>query len=75
MTPSLRGGIQMADLTPEEVRSLARVAGIDLDDARAEAVAARLGRLLEELDRVPEDLLADLEPVTRLVVEPGVDNE
>ena len=65
----------MADLTPEEVRSLARFAGIEIDDARSEAVAARLGRILEELDRVPEAALAGLEPVTRLMVEPGPGDE
>ncbi len=53
----------MAEITQQQARELAHAAGIDLDDARADAVAARLNVVLDELGKLPADALADVEPL------------
>ena len=53
----------MAEITQQQARELAHAAGIDLDDARADAVAARLNAVLDELGKLPADALADVEPL------------
>ena len=52
----------MANLTKEQVHELAKLAGLEMDDQRAETIASRLGAVLEELDEIPVELLAELEP-------------
>ena len=52
----------MADLTKEQVHELAKLTGLDIDDQRAETIAARLGAVLQELDEIPKDKLAEVEP-------------
>ena len=47
---------------------LARAAGLSLDEARAETIAARLGAALDELDAV-SDNLAEVEPAPTFTVE------
>ena len=53
----------MAEITRRQARELAHAAGIDLDDARADAIAARLNAVLDELGKLPADALADAEPL------------
>ena len=60
----------MVEISIEQVYELARLAGIELDDQRAEAVAARLGTVLTELAAIPDDTLADVEPSSTFVVQP-----
>jgi hypothetical protein len=59
----------MAELSPQEVGELARAAGIELDDPRAATIAARMSAVLEELDTIPDEALAEVEPFVTFVVE------
>ncbi len=52
----------MTNLTREQVHELAKLAGLDIDDQRAETIAARLGAVLQELDEIPSEKLAGVEP-------------
>ena len=52
----------MPTITPRQIHKLADIAGIQLDDARAETIAARLESMLEALDEIPADALASVEP-------------
>ena len=47
---------------------LARAAGLSLDDARADTIAARLGAALDELDAVSDNLAA-VEPAPTFAVD------
>ena len=53
----------MAEITQGQARELARAAGLELDDARAAAIAARLNAVLDELGKLPADAIADVEPL------------
>ena len=57
-------------LTKEQVIHLARLAGLELDDLRAETIAARLGGVLDELDTVPGETLSEVEPLPTFIVPP-----
>ena len=61
----------MSDLTKQHVYELARLAGLELDDQRAETIASRLGAVLEELDEIPAGALATVEPALTFVVQPA----
>ena len=50
------------EISKEQVYQLAQLAGLSLDDQRAETIAARLSRVLEELDMISPDDLAGIEP-------------
>ena len=52
----------MPDITIEQVHELTRIAGFQVDDTRAESIAARLASVLEALDEIPADALASVEP-------------
>ena len=65
----------MSDLTRQQIKFLAHIHGIEIVDTRSEAVGARLGRILDELNRVPDELLVDLEPVTNIVVKSGAQDD
>lgn len=54
----------MPTLEKYQVRQLAHIAGIDLDEQRAELVTARLGAVLNALSEIPADALAAVEPAT-----------
>ena len=54
----------MPTLEKYQVRQLAYIAGIDLDEQRAELVTARLGAVLNALSEIPADALAAVEPAT-----------
>ena len=54
----------MPTLEKYQVRQLAHIAGIDLDEQRAELVTARLGAVLNALAEIPADALAAVEPAT-----------
>ena len=49
-------------LTKQQALQLAQVAGIPMDDQRAELAAARLGAALQALDQIPAESLANAEP-------------
>ena len=51
----------------DEIIDMARAAGLSLDDARAETVAARLGAALDELDMISDNLAA-IEPAPTFAV-------
>ena len=53
----------MDELSPQQVRELARAAGIELDDDRANTIALRLSAVLDELGDLPDSSLADVEPL------------
>ncbi|MCH7786509.1 MAG: hypothetical protein IIB15_05930 [Chloroflexi bacterium] len=59
----------MTELSKEDIHALARMAGIRLDDQRADVIVARLSAVIEELDTIPDDALADVEPALTFVVE------
>ena len=64
----------MAKLTKDDVLRLASQAGLDVDDTRAEAIASRLGAVIEELDEIPADALEGVEPaLTFSISEDAVD--
>ena len=52
----------MPDVTKEQIHELAHIAGLQVDDTRAESIAARLASVLEALDEIPADALASVEP-------------
>lgn len=54
----------MPTLEKYQVCQLAHIAGIDLDEQRAELVTARLGAVLNALAEIPADALAAVEPAT-----------
>ena len=53
----------MNELSPQQARELAQAAGIQLDDDRANTIALRLSAVLDELGNLPDDTLADVEPL------------
>ena len=59
----------MANLSREQVHLLGRLAGLELDDSRAETIAARLGLVLDELDLIPDEAISDMEPLPTFTVE------
>ena len=52
----------MAEITKEQIHLLAGIAGLQVDDVRAESIAARLGSVVEVIDEIPTDALASVEP-------------
>ncbi len=53
-----------ADFSHEQVRMLAELVGISIDDAELPEVANRFASLMQELDRLREMDLEGVEPVT-----------
>jgi hypothetical protein len=60
---------QPSRISKERVFQLARLVGLELDGPRAEIIAARLAGVLAELDSVPEESIADVEPLPGFAVE------
>ena len=58
----------MPRISIEQVHQAARFAGFDMDGPRAETVAARLSLLLDELDAILPETVADVEPLPRFDV-------
>ena len=52
----------MPNITKTEIHALALIAGIDIADDRAEAIAPRLEAVIDALDELPADALAAVEP-------------
>ena len=52
------------DLSPEQVRKMADLVGVPIDDADLPEVANRFASLMQELDRLRELDLEGIEPVT-----------
>ena len=52
----------MPNLTPQQIQTLAQIAGLDIADDRAETIAPRLQAVLDALDEIPADTLASAEP-------------
>lgn len=63
--------MKMADLTKEQILEMAKMAGLTLDNQRAEVIAARLGAVLQALSEVPDESLVDYQPA--LVFAPTAD--
>ena len=59
----------MSELTIEQVRTLADAVGLELDDERARTIASRLSGILDELEQIPDELLASVEPAHRFDTE------
>ena len=59
----------MDKLTKENVLQLAAQAGLDVDDARAEAIASRLAAVMEELDEITAEALEGVEPALTFSIE------
>ena len=56
--------------TKQTILQAAQLAGLELDDARAETIAARLAAVLEELEEISEEDLAGLEPLPTFATQP-----
>ena len=54
----------MPQISKKQVHELAQLAGLELDDMRAETIASRLSGVLEELDMISADDLAEVEPAS-----------
>ena len=54
----------MSDISIEQVKELARAAGLEVDDAQAETISSRLGSIIAELDMIPDEALAEFEPAS-----------
>ncbi len=52
------------DLSPEQVRKMAHLVGITIDDPDLPEVANRFASLMQELDRLRDLDLEGIEPVT-----------
>ena len=52
------------DLSPEQVRKMADLVGIPIDDADLPEVANRFASLMQELDRLRDLDLEGIEPVS-----------
>jgi Asp-tRNA(Asn)/Glu-tRNA(Gln) amidotransferase C subunit len=55
--------IGMTKLTKAKVKRMAAESGLKLDDTRAETIASRLRAVLEELEAIPDEQLAGVEPL------------
>ena len=58
----------MAELSREQVLQLAKLAGLELDELRADTVAARLRAVLQDLDAIPDESIAHAEPLLTFLV-------
>ena len=58
----------MPDLNRADIHEMARAAGLDLDDERAETIASRLSGVLNELDEIPTEKLLNSEPAPTYLV-------
>lgn len=65
----------MSKLTKAKVKRLAALVGLDLDKARAETITSRLDAVLEELEAIPDERLAGVEPLPIFLVEPPSSGE
>ena len=52
-----------SSITKDQVLQLARIAGLEVSDDRAQAIAARLGMVIEDLELIPDEAIADVEPL------------
>jgi hypothetical protein len=60
---------QPTRISKEQVFQLATLVGLELDTPRAEIIAARLAGVLAELDSIPDESIADVEPLPGFIVE------
>lgn len=67
----------MVELTKEQILEMAKMAGLAPDDQRAEAIAARLGAVLQALSEVPDESVADYQPALTFapIVHPTADGD
>ena len=52
----------MTDLNRADIIEMARAAGLELDEVRADTIAARLSGILSELDQIPIENMMSAEP-------------
>ena len=57
----------MSELTPKQVHEMAEVAGLVLDDARARTIASRLSGVLDELAKISDAELWEVEPAPSFI--------
>lgn len=60
----------MRELSREQVRRMMELAGLEVDDQRADAIASRLAAVLTDLDMVPPHAIADVEPLPTFSARP-----
>ena len=61
----------MVELDSGEVVELGKMAGLEIDDARARVIAGRLSGILAELDEIPDELIESVEPALSFDVDRG----
>lgn len=49
-------------ITSDTVRSLAKMAGLEIPDDRLEIITVRLQAIVEEMDQLDDEAMADVEP-------------
>jgi hypothetical protein len=64
----------MPNLRKADVFELARAAGLEVDDSRAETISPRLSGVLTELDDIPTEKLMSVEPSQIFSVKKESDN-
>ena len=64
----------MPNLSKADIFEIARAAGLEVDDARAETIASRLSGVLTELDDIPTEKLMSVEPTQIFSVKKESDN-
>jgi ribosomal protein L12E/L44/L45/RPP1/RPP2 len=64
----------MPNLSKADIFEIARAAGLEVDDARAETIASRLSGVLTELDDIPTEKLMSVEPAQIFSVKKESDN-
>ncbi len=64
----------MTDLNRADIYEMAKAAGLELDEARAETIASRLSGILTELDQIPADKLMNIEPAQTFSMDQESDN-
>ena len=64
----------MTDLNRADIYEMAKAAGLELDEARAETIASRLSGILTELDQIPTEKLMSVDPAQSFSVNEESDN-
>ncbi len=57
------GGVEMADLTKDEIRALGHAVGLEIEDPELTEVMYSLNALLEALDQINPPGLENVEPL------------
>ena len=63
----------MNHLTTDTVFQLAQSMGLELDESRARTIASRLAGVIDEVNEIPDDLIAAVEPSHTFSAEDSTD--